>query len=122
MRGLEGSVGQSVPPRRNLGFHRERNPEIGGLPYRRAKEFARRNANKGINRGSDRDCFARSEWFVRKAPIPPGVTDDGDRMPSRHLIVRISEKAALLRHYPQYRKVAARNQSNLHFFQFLPSS
>jgi len=49
VQGLEESVGESVPARRNLGFHRERNPEVRGLTYRRAKEFAGSYANERVN-------------------------------------------------------------------------
>src|SRR5438874_2599791 len=108
---LEELIRQSVPSRRNLGLHCKGNPEIRTLTDRSAKEFARGDARNAVNGGSDGNCLSGEEWFVRESSAPPGVTGDGEGMASRYLIVQIGEKTAVVRHQPQYRKVASRNQT-----------
>src|SRR2546428_580482 len=101
MQRLEKFIRQSVPSRRNLSLHREWNPQIRRLTDRRAKEFARSCAHQSVDRGSDRDCLARSEWFVCESPGPPRVTGDRDGMSTRYLIVRVGEQTTFLRDQPQ---------------------
>ena len=119
MQRLEKFIRQSVPSRRNLGLHREWNPEIRRLTDRRAKEFARGDTNNAVNGRTDR--FSEREWFVCESLRPPRVAGDGDGMATRYLVVRVGEQTALLRHQSQYWEIAPRNQPNLHFLQFLPS-
>ena len=97
MQRLEESIRQSVPSRRNLGFHCEWNPEIRTLTDRSAEEFGRSDTYNVVNGGADLNCFSEGKRFVCESPGPPGVTGDGDGMPTWHLIVRVGEKTARLR-------------------------
>src|SRR5262247_2033810 len=97
-------------------MHHRWRPKIGRLAYLDAEKIERRHADDRKRMAIHHDALADNRRTASKAPLPVVVTDDGDRMPARDLVVILGEYSAEQRIDSERRKKAAGNPLRLRDF------
>src|SRR6185503_3496297 len=97
-------------------FHCEWDPHVRRCADRRPEELARRDADDRVSHVVDRDRLTNRTRILAQSLSPPRMTDDGNRMVTLILIVRLTQHTTEMSVHAQNREIRTGHQLHLELF------